>query len=460
MQIISDLHTHSKFSRATSKKLDLFEMEYWAQKKGIDLLSTSDWLHPLWFKEIEAQLIETSPGIYELKDSQSLTGKKVKFLLSVEISSIYSQNGAVRRIHSLIFAPNLKLANLFYKELLKRGAKLMSDGRPIVGISCIDLLKIALEIDKNFLFIPAHVWTPWFGIFGSKSGFDSLQECFGDMSKYIYGVETGLSSDPIMNWQVKELENLSILSFSDAHSGPKLGRETTVFSFKNNSLTRSPLEAQRAKRGELVNEKFSFNDIVSAIKQEANSNMEIAFTSEFFPEEGKYHWSGHRTCNVKYSPSEVLQKGEICPVCARPLTIGVENRVLKLSEFQIKKSDLIYQKNSDGLTFVYDKNKKRKPFISLISLLEILLELNDNSPTKALKQYEVLTNTFATEFKILTKEPYDRIRKFGGEMFENAIKKVRERSVFVDPGYDGVFGQVKIFYDKQEKTQDNQPVLF
>lgn len=441
MQIISDLHTHSKFSRATSKKLDLYEMERWALKKGIDLLSTSDWLHPLWFKEIEAQLIEASDGIYELKDSQSLAGKKVKFLLSVEISSIFSQAGAVRRVHSLIFAPNIKLANLFYKELLKRGAKLMSDGRPIVGISCIDLLKIALDIDKNFLLIPAHVWTPWFGVFGSKSGFDSLQECFGDMSKYIYGIETGLSSDPIMNWQIKELENRSILSFSDAHSGPKLGRETTVFQLKTST-------------------NYTYNDIVAAIKQEKNSKMEIAFTSEFFPEEGKYHWSGHRVCNIKYTPSEVLQKGEICPVCTRPLTIGVENRVLKLSEFQIEKSDLIYQKNADGLTFVYDKNKKRKPFISLISLLEILLEINDNSPTKALKQYEILTNTFSTEFKILTKEPYERIKQFGGEILEKAIKKVRERNVFVDPGYDGVFGQVKIFHEKEEKTQENQPVLF
>lgn len=449
MQIISDLHTHSKFSRATSKKLDLYEMEYWAQKKGIDLLSTSDWLHPLWFKEIGAQLIETTPGIYELKDSQNLTDNKVKFLLSVEISSIFSQGGSVRRVHSLIFAPNLKSANSFYKELLKRGAKLMSDGRPIVGISCVDLLKIALNIDKSFLLIPAHVWTPWFGVFGSKSGFDSLQECFGDMSKYIYGIETGLSSDPVMNWQVKELENRSILSFSDAHSGPKLGRETTVFSLKNNPLTREP-----------VNPKFSFNDIASAIKQEKKSKMEIAFTSEFFPEEGKYHWSGHRTCNIKYSPSEILKKGEICPTCGRPLTIGVENRVLKLSELQIKRSELIKQVNADGLTFIYDKNKKRKPFISLISLLEILLELNDNSPTKAFRQYEILTNTFSTEIKILTKEPYEKIKKFGGEALENAIKKVRERNIFVDPGYDGVFGQVKIFHDKKEKSHENQPILF
>src|SRR3990167_7974038 len=222
-----------------------------------------------------------------------------------------------------------------------------------------------------------------------------------------------------MNWQIKELENRSILSFSDAHSGPKLGREATIFQLKTGS-------------------KYTYNDVASAIRQETNSKMEVAFTSEFFPEEGKYHWSGHRACNIKYTPSEVLQKGEICPVCARPLTIGVENRVLKLSEFQIDKKDFIY----------------------LISLLEILLELNDNSPTKALRQYEILTNTFSTEFKILTKEPYEKIKQFGGEILEKAIKKVRERNVFVDPGYDGVFGQVKIFHEKEEKTQENQPVLF
>ena len=449
MQILADLHTHSKFSRATSKKLDLYEMEYWAQKKGIDLLSTSDWLHPIWFKEIQSQLVETSSVVYELKKSQSLSDKKVKFILSVEISSIYSQGGSVRRVHSLIFAPNFKLANAFYMELVKRGAKLMSDGRPIVGISCIDLLKIALGIDKNFLLIPAHAWTPWFGVFGSKSGFDSLQECFGDMSRYIYAIETGLSSDPIMNWQIKELENRSILSFSDAHSGPKLGREATVFAIKTNPLTREP-----------VNVQYSFNDIASAIRQEKKSNMQVAFTAEFFPEEGKYHWSGHRSCNIKYSPNDVKLKGEICPVCARPITIGVENRVIKLSEKKLLKEDLLYQINSDGLTFVYDKDKKRKPFISLISLLEILMELNENSPTKASKQYELLTNTFSTEFKILTKEPYEKIRKFGGETLENAIKIVRERKVYVDPGYDGVFGQVKIFHDKEERHQETQQVLF
>src|SRR3990167_1443698 len=448
MQIISDLHTHSKFSRATSKKLDLYEMEYWAQKKGIDLLSSSDWLHPLWFKEIEAQLIETTDGIYELKDSQSLTDKKVRSLLSVEISSIYSQNGAVRRIHSLIFAPNIKFANLFYKELLKRGAKLMSDGRPIVGISCIDLLKIALDIDKNFLLIPAHVWTPWFGIFGSKSGFNSLQECFGDMSKYIYGIETGLSSDPIMNWQIKELENRSILSFSDAHSGPKLGREATVF--VNNSEFR------------IKNSEFTYQDINDAIKQNPRGKLKIGYTIEFFPEEGKYHWSGHRACGIKYNPQEVKEKGVVCPVCRQPLTIGVENRVIDLSYKILTHNDLLYLKNGYDVTFVYDK-ERRRPFVSLIPLLEILTETNNGSQIKALREYERLTSTFATEFDILLKKSYEEIEKNAGSELRKAIEIVRERKVFVDPGYDGVFGIVKIFKDEktksEEKKSESQPSL-
>ncbi|OGK29838.1 hypothetical protein A3F29_00120 [Candidatus Roizmanbacteria bacterium RIFCSPHIGHO2_12_FULL_33_9] len=451
MQIIADLHIHSKFSRATSKRLDLEEMQNWALRKGINLLSTSDWLHPIWFKEIQSQLVETTPGIYEIKNQDSLNPTKVNFILSVEISSIFSQGGSVRKIHSLIFAPNLKSAEKFYKELLKRGAKLMSDGRPIVGISCLELLKIALEIDKDFLLIPAHAWTPWFGIYGSKSGFDSLEECFGDMAKYIYAIETGLSSDPIMNWQIKELENRSIISCSDAHSGPKLGRETTVFQWKTNSKFEIP-----ASRGER-NSKYNYNDVVGAIKQDKKSKMEIAFTMEFFPEEGKYHWSGHRDCNVKYSPDEVIKKGIVCPVCSRPLTIGVENRVLALSNKHIKKEDLTYKKNQDGLTFIY--YEKRKPFVSLIPLLEILLELNGNSPTKAQRQYEELLGSFSSEFKILTKEPYDNLKIKGGEELVSAIRMVRERKAYVDPGYDGVFGKVKIFAE-EVKHEEKQPALF
>jgi uncharacterized protein (TIGR00375 family) len=449
MQIIADLHAHSRFSRATSQKMNLEEMESWAIKKGIGLLATTDWLHGIWFKEIVSQLEEVEKGIYQIKNSRFPKEKRVRFLFSTEISCIYSQGNAVRKIHSLIFSPSIQASEKLYKELLKRGCKLMSDGRPIVGISTVDLLKIALDIDKNFLLIPAHAWTPWFGIFGSKSGFDSLYECFGEMEKYVYAIETGLSSDPIMNWQIQELENRSILSFSDAHSGPKMGREATVFMSKTNS------------KFEIRNSKFSYQDIISAIKQDNKGKLKIAYTIEFFPEEGKYHWSGHRNCNVKYSPQDIKEKGINCPVCGNRLVIGVENRVVALAKKEIKKNDLIFKKNPAGMTFVFYKDSKRKPFISVIPLYEVLLELNEGSPTRALTMYENLTSGFASEFDILIKQSYDSIRSFAGSDLEKAIKIIRERQVYVDPGYDGVFGKVKIFKNNEnQETKEAQPGLF
>lgn len=231
MQIIADLQLHSKYSRAVSQKMDLDEIAHWSAKKGVNLVATGDWTHPMWIREIKSKLKETSPGIYSLNpDKADLpTSDKVNFLLSTEISSIYSQGGKGRRVHNLIFSPSIETCEKIIKELQRRGANLLSDGRPIIGISSKDLLEMVLTIDKDVLFIPAHAWTPWFAIFGSKSGFDSIEECFGNLSNHIYAIETGLSSDPIMNWQIKELDTRSIVSFSDAHSGPKLGREATVF---------------------------------------------------------------------------------------------------------------------------------------------------------------------------------------------------------------------------------------
>ena len=449
MQIIADLHAHSRFSRATSQKMNLIEMELWALKKGIGLLATTDWLHGIWFKEITSQLEETEKGIFQLKNSKVPKEKRVKFLFSTEISSIYSQGGNVRKIHSLIFSPSITASEKLYKELFKRGCKLMSDGRPIVGISTVDLLKIALNIDKDFLLIPAHAWTTWFGIFGSKSGFNSLYECFGEMEKYIYAIETGLSSDPIMNWQIKELENRSLLSFSDAHSGPKMGREATVFRWKTNPNNQNSIS------------KFNYKDVVSAIKQNDEGKLQIAYTIEFFTEEGKYHWSGHRNCNIKYSPSDIKEKGVNCPICGNKLVIGVENRVIDLSNKEIDKNDLIFKQNTSGMTFVLDKDKKRRPFISVIPLFEVLLELNNNSSSKALGAYENLTSNFTSEFDILLKQSYDSIRSFAGSDLEKAIKIIRNREVFVDPGYDGVFGKVKIFkQDEENNIKENQPGLF
>lgn len=427
MQIIADLQIHSRYSRAVSPNMILEEISHWSKIKGIDLVATGDWTHPVWFMMIKENLKETSEGIYTLKDKPGETN----FLLSTEISSIYSQGGQVRRVHNLIFSPSIETCKKITKELNSRGCNLMADGRPIIGISSVDLLKMVLEIDKRALFIPAHVWTPWFSIFGSKSGFDSIEECFGDYDEYIYAIETGLSSDPIMNWQIKELKNRSIVSFSDAHSGPKLGREATVFvpTIEHNNLTMKNI---------------TYNDIVGAIKQSSNNKLKIGYTIEFFPEEGKYHWSGHRVCNIRYDAKEIKEKGTICPVCKKPLTVGVANRVLDLSEKLLEEKDLSFVKNKVGLTFVYDKEKTRRPFVSMVPLLEILLEINDGSPTKAQNEYKRLTG-LATEFDILLKKPYPEIEKQGGEKLMTAIKTVRERKVFVDPGYDGVFGKVKIF---------------
>jgi len=441
MQIIADLQLHSKYSRAVSQNMTLSEISRWSKLKGIQLVATGDWTHPLWFRSIKESLIETTDGIYTLKSNSGET----KFLLSTEISSIYSQGGKVRRVHNLIFSPSIETCEKIIKELNKRGCNLMADGRPIIGLSSLELLQLVMEVDEKTLFIPAHIWTPWFSLFGSKSGFDSIKECFGEYSKYIYAVETGLSSDPIMNWQIKELENRSIISFSDAHSGPKLGREATVF------ITNEPNKTN-----------WSYNDIASAIKQDGVSNLKIGYTIEFFPEEGKYHWTGHRSCNIRYSAFETKEKGTVCPVCKKPLTVGVENRVLDLSEKLLTEKDLLKIKNKVGLTFVYDKEKTRRPFVSMIPLLEVLMELNDHSSTKAQREYERVIKE-ATEFDILLRKTYDEIENLGGDRLRKAIEIIRERKVFVDPGYDGVFGKVKIFSEKNEeveKEKESQQSLF
>ncbi len=434
MHIIADLQLHSKYSRAVSPRMDLFGISEWALKKGIHLIATGDWTHPLYFKEITAHLTETSPGIYKLKNQK----KSVSFLLSTEISSIYTQGGKMRRVHNLIFSPSLQTCERIIREMKRRGANLMSDGRPIVGISSKNLLEMCLAIDKNIVCIPAHAWTPWFSIFGSKSGFDSIEECFGNLAPYIYAIETGLSSDPIMNWQIKELDNRSIVSFSDAHSGPKLGRESTVF-----------VPTMKQLNNETMN--FTYHDIAEAIKQNPNGKLKIGYTIEFFPEEGKYHWDGHRACGIRYTPQETKEKGVICPACKQPLTIGVEWQVNKLASRTITRNDLLFLQNKAGLTFVYDKEKKRVPFVSMIPLLEILLEIHNHSQTKAMNEYDRLITLVATEFDILLKKTYDEIESAGGKKLREAIQIVRERKAIVDPGFDGVFGTVKIFNNHAEE---------
>lgn len=441
MKIVADLHLHSKYSRAVSPQMEPETLAQWAAKKGIDLLATGDWTHPLWLKELEGQLEEAEEGIYKIKNQQPET-KEVRFILSTEISSIYSQADKLRRIHNLVIIPSFTTAHKINEELKRRGCNLMSDGRPIIGLSSIQLAEIVWSIDKNCLIIPAHIWTPWFSMFGSKSGFDSVEECWGKYADKIYAIETGLSSDPVMNWRIKELDRRSIISFSDAHSPAKLGRELTIFKLKNKLKS---------------NKKFSFFDLLSALRQDKDSDWQIAYTVEFHPEEGKYHYTGHRNCGVRHSPKDTKKKGSTCSVCGRPLTLGVMHRVEELAGDPVIKP--IKKENEVGLVgYYHPQDKDRPPYVMLVPLMEILAESFSIGVTsqKVKNEYDNLIGNLASELELLTQTKTEKIASFGGEKIAQAIKKVRKGDIVVDPGFDGVFGKVKIW--KEEKESVSQDV--
>jgi len=448
MDYVADLHLHSKYSRAVSPAMNLQNMALWAKKKGINILSTGDWTHPLWFREIKDQLEEASEGLFRLKpainNEQSTMNKDLLFLLSVEISSIYSQGGRGHRIHNLVFSPSLETAEKINKELVKRGCNLGSDGRPIIGLSSIQLLELILSIDKNAILIPCHVWTPWFSLYGSSSGFDSIDEAFGDYAKYIYGVETGLSSDPFMNWQIPELKNRSILSFSDAHSLMKMGREATVFTSKN-EMTNDKLQITND------NKKITYNNIVAAIKKDPEGKFKIGYTIEFYPEEGKYHYNGHRNCQVAQTPSETKEKGTICPVCHRPLTVGVMHRVEELAKGNDWFGSETVKLNPNGVKWILDKTDNHPPFIKLVQLVQIIAESLSStvSSLKVLNMYDDICNKFGSELELLLKIPVDEIKKEAGGKIAEGIEKVRKGDIVILPGFDGQYGIVKIWDDKK-----------
>lgn len=409
-------------------------MMQYARQKGLGLLTTSDWTHPLWFREIKQELEESSPGIYGLKTSKNKLDPK--FILSVEVSSIYSQGGKARRIHSLLFAPSIEVAEKMNQQLIKRRANLSSDGRPIVGISPRNLLEMIMEIDERSFMIPCHAWTPWFSLYGSMSGFDSIEECFGDYEKYIYGIETGLSSDPAMNWRIPELRNRSILSFSDSHSPIKMGRESTVFEL----------------------EKLTYDNLKKAIIRNSKDNK-IAYTIEFYPEEGKYHYTGHRNCSVVYSPDDTKKKGKVCPVCGKGLTVGVMERVEDLARSPEKTNP---QMGKSGVKWMTDPTKNHPPFAKLVPLNEVIAESLEVPATsvKVKPIFDLLTDKFESEFEVLLKAPIDEIVKVGGEDLARAIEKVRSGNIFISPGFDGQFGVVKIEKDKQQGEKTEQEVMF
>ncbi len=419
MKIIADLHIHSKYSRATSPLTDLNNLDKWAKIKGVNVLGTGDFTHPLWVKELKEKLEPAEQGLLKLRKLKSPT----RFILTAEISCIYSKEitgkpKKTRKIHIVILAPSFEAVDRINAKLSLIG-NLKSDGRPILGLDVKELAKIILDINRSCLIVPAHIWTPWFSVFGSKSGFDTLEECFEDYTKYIYAVETGLSSDPAMNWRLSMLDNIALISNSDCHSPQKIGREANVFDTD-----------------------MSYDAIIDAIKQK--NRDKFLYTIEFFPEEGKYHYDGHRLCNVVLKPAESKKNNSICPVCKKTLTIGVLNRVEELAD------------RPEGFV-----PKNVVPFKSLIPLEEVIADsIGTTTASKRVPViYDGLTNNLGNEFNILLEADAKDIKKASSQNIADGILKVRNGNIKISPGYDGVYGKIKIFEDFPNNKQFLQKPL-
>lgn len=401
MKIIADFHVHSAYSRATSKEMHLKLIDHWARLKGIGLMGTGDFTHPAYFEEIKTELEETGQGLLRLKGDDPAA---VHFILTTETSHIYTQGGKGRRVHMMIFAPRIRSVEKINLHLGRIG-NILSDGRPIFGFSAKDLVKLVLDIDPECLVVPAHAWTPWFSVFGSHSGFDSLEECFEEQTAHISAIETGLSSDPAMNWRWSALDRISLISNSDAHSPAKIGREANVFD--------CPL---------------TYNDLISAIKD--RDPKRFLSTIEFFPEEGKYHFDGHRACGISYGPVQTKEQDYLCPVCHKPLVVGVMHRVETLAD------------RPEGFV-----SNKRIPAFHLVPLEEILSEVFKVGvqSKKIRKEYLRLVERGGSEFGILMDLSEEGLRSFMEDRLVEGILRVRQGRIQVKPGYDGVYGQVNIF---------------
>lgn len=425
MKVIADLHIHSKYARACSKDLNPENLGIWADKKGITILGTGDFTHPMWRTELKETLVESEPGLYKLKSGAS----KVRFMLSAELASIYKQGEKVRRVHNLVYAPNFDAVEKFVALLEARKVNLKSDGRPIMGVQCEELLKICKEADEAIELIPAHAWTPHFGVFGSLSGFDSLEECYGvSMTRHIFAIETGLSSDPKMNWQIPSLDNIALISNSDAHSLRKLGREANVL--------------------EIDEKLLSYREIMRAIREQ--NPEEFIETLEFFPEEGKYHLDGHADCNFSCLPAETRKLGGICPVCGRKLLRGVMHRVDDLSAVaKIANSS----KREYGFT-----PKRSVPFRSIIPLEEIIAETYGVgvASKKVLAQYEAMVVEIP-EFEILLNTNQSTLARLSSKEIAESVMRVRNEQVHIAGGYDGVFGKIQIYSTQEREAMSLKP---
>ena len=404
MKFFADLHIHSKYSRATSNQMDLEGISEMAKLKGIKLMGTGDFTHPIWFATLKENISTIGNGLFMFNN--------IYFILTCEVSNIYVKNGKLRKIHNIIVTPSLDSAEKV-ADFLSRYGKTESDGRPILSLDSDKMFERIMEIDERNYLIAAHIWTPWFSLFGSKSGFDSIEECFGEHLQKILALETGLSSDPEMNWMWSKIDNFTLVSNSDAHSPTNIGREANCFDCE-----------------------MDYDTITHVIK-EGDSNK-FLFTIEFFPEEGKYHFDGHRRCDISMHPNEAKSKGNICPRCGRPLTIGVLHRVMELSD-----RDFGY------------KPEGKIPFKKVVPLMEIIASaMGHGKGTKTVeRKYRELISRLGTEFEILLDVAYEDIKKVTDGSIADGILKVRKGEVEVKAGYDGVFGDVSILGSKEGKKQ-------
>lgn len=427
MKFTADFHIHSHYSRATSPEMNIANLYKWGQLKGIQVMGTGDFTHPAWLNEMREKLEEAEPGFFRLKETlmkEMLPAippscrAEMRFMLTVEISTIYSKNGKVRKIHSIIAAPSFAVASKITDALAKIG-NLQADGRPILGLDCKELLKIVLAASPECFFIPAHIWTPYFGVFGSQSGFDSLEECFEELTPYITALETGLSSDPAMGWKLSKLDEFSFVSNSDAHSPAKLGREVNRFDTE-----------------------FSYNDIRNALKK--NDPEQFLETVEFFPQEGKYHLDGHRNCNVAFTPEQTLNNQGLCPKCRRKVTVGVLHRVKTLAD----------RLNTN-------LRSKKIPFRYLIPLPEILADIFDVGiqSKKVMTEYFSLLTKLGNEFSILLDIPLEQVSKASSTLFAQAIEKIRTGDIHITPGFDGKYGIISVF-TPEERQKNNKQTSF
>lgn len=408
MKMIADLHIHSRFSMATSKEGTPENLDFWARKKGISLIGTGDFTHPVWREELKERFVSEGNGLYRLRDeyvkeeSRKFPGEGTRFVVSGEISSIYKKNGKTRKVHNVILLPGLEAADAMAQRLEKIG-NIHSDGRPILGLDSHDLLEMMLDVCPEGILIPAHIWTPHFSVLGAKSGFDSVEECFEELAPYIHALETGLSSDPAMNWRISKLDRYQLVSNSDAHSPSKLGREANLLDID-----------------------CSYEGLYRAIQ----TGEGLEGTVEFFPEEGKYHFDGHRKCGVSLSPVEAERLGGICPVCGKKLTMGVDHRVEQLAD------------RAEGFV-----KKDGKKYESLVPLPEVISTCMGYSAASKKVQgcFEQMIQTLGTEFDILRNVPSEDIKSCAGERIAEGIENVRTGNVKRIPGYDGEYGKIELF---------------